>query len=703
MAGRVILCLMAILSSSSNSAWARVRQRLTHLPRDTRDTLFLLAVIAWVIAPHAAHLPLWCSALAAGVLIWRAVLAWQNKALPGLGWRVLLLAAAILGTWASHKSLAGREGGVTLAVVLLCLKTLELRARRDAFVVFFFGFFIIITHFLFGQSLLLALAMLLGLWGLLAAVVNAHMPAGKPPLSVPIKTAGRLMLLGAPIMAALFMLFPRFAPLWGIPGDQAAGKTGLSDSMQVGQVASLALDERIAFRIQFDGAAPPKSALYFRGPVLSEFDGQKWQMDSNLPPRPPLGLQGTQLQGGVQGSGTIYRYEVTLEPSYRPWLLALEAPLAVQDLPERPVWQSPDLQLLMRRPASDLLRYRASSQVQYRYDLQLGSWQQRQWASLPAGSNPRTVAWAQDWWQQAVAKQPQADKPQLAQQFAQHLLATLHDGDYHYTLDPGLYGQHSADEFWFDKKEGFCEHIASSFVIAMRAVGVPARIVTGYQGAEQNTLDGYWVVRNSDAHAWAEIWLAGLGWQRIDPTGAIAPWRVDIQQRRLAAPPTALGQAVGAVVGTNFLQKLRGVWDASNNAWNQWVLNYSQTRQLDALKKLGFDSPSWQSLVQVLGVLLAVAALVAGLVGYWHKRQTDPWLRLYADARARLTKQGIASAAHETPRLLAQRVGQGAWQDWLLQLEALRYRPNASAKSHAEMASQLKALRRALGRISPEK
>jgi len=680
-----------------------MRQRLANLPRDTRDTLFLLAVIAWVIAPHAAHLPLWCSALAAGVLIWRAVLAWQNKALPGLGWRVLLLAAAILGTWASHKSLAGREGGVTLAVVLLCLKTLELRARRDAFVVFFFGFFIIITHFLFGQSLVLALAMLLGLWGLLAAVVNAHMPAGRPPLWLPIKTAGRLMLLGAPIMAALFMLFPRFAPLWGIPGDQAAGKTGLSDSMQVGQVARLALDDGIALRIRFDGAAPPKSALYFRGPVLSEFDGQKWQMDSHVPPRPPFTQIGTQLQGGVQGSGSIYRYEVTLEPSYRPWLLALEAPISLQDLADRPVWQSPDLQLLMRRPASDLLRYRASSQTQYRYDLQLDKWQQQRLASLPAGSNPRTAAWVQNWWQQAQAQQPQADNTALAQQLAQHLLTTLHAENYRYTLNPGLYGQHSADEFWFDKKQGFCEHIASSFVIAMRAAGVPARIVTGYQGAEQNTVDGYWVVRNSDAHAWAEMWLQGSGWQRIDPTAAIAPWRVDLQQRRLAAPPTALGQAVGAVVGTNLLQNLRGLWDASNNAWNQWVLNYSQTRQLDALKKLGFDSPSWQSLVQVLGVLLAVAALVAGLVGYWHKRQTDPWLRLYADARARLTKQGIASAAHETPRLLAQRVGQGAWQDWLLQLEALRYRPNASTKSHAEMASQLKALRRALGRISPEK
>lgn len=691
---------MAISFLSSHHTW----QRLSQLPRDTRDTLFLLVVIAWIIAPHAAHLPLWCSALAAGVLIWRAVLAWRNQPLPSVFWRVLLLAAAMLGTWLSHKTLAGREGGVTLAVVLLCLKTLELRARRDAFVVFFFGFFIIITHFLFDQSLLLALAMLLGLWGLLAAVVNAHMPAGRPPLAVPIKTAGRLMLLGAPIMAALFMLFPRFAPLWGIPSDQAAGKTGLSDSMQVGQVASLALDERIAFRIQFDGAAPPKSAMYFRGPVLSEFDGQKWQMDSHLSPRPPftqsLTQIGTQLQSGVQGSGTIYRYAVTLEPSYRPWLMALDTPIALQDLPERPVWQSPDLQLLMRRPASDLLRYRASSQVQYRYDLHLSPWRQQQLASLPTGSNPRTVAWAQAWWQKAQAQQPQADQTALTVQFAQYLLRTLHDGDYHYTLEPGLYGAHSADEFWFDKKEGFCEHIASSFVIAMRAAGVPARIVTGYQGAEQNAVDGYWVVRNSDAHAWAEVWLPGQGWQRLDPTGAIAPWRIDVQQRRLAAPPTALGQAVGAVVGTNLLQKMRGVWDASNNAWNQWVLNYSQTRQLDALKKLGFDSPSWQSLVQVLGVLLAAAALAAGLVGYWQRRQIDPWLRLFNAARARLARQGIKSAAHETPRQLAARVGHTGWQDWLLQLEALRYRPSAN---NVDMRRQLKALRRALARIHIEK
>ena len=443
--------------------------------------------------------------------------------------------------------------------------------------------------------------------------------------------------------------------------------------------------------------------MYFRGPVLSEFDGQKWQMDSSQPQqRPMLGQLGTQLQGGVQGSGPIYRYQVTLEPSYRPWLLALESPLAVQDLPERPVWQSPDLQLLMRRPASDLLRYRASSQVEYRYEEQMSAWRQQHLASLPVDSNPRTAAWVGQWWQQARTAQPQASQAALAQQLAQHLLRTLRTEDYRYTLSPGLFGRNSADEFWFDKKEGFCEHIASSFVIAMRAAGVPARIVTGYQGAELNQLDGYWVVRNSDAHAWAEIWLAGLGWQRIDPTGAIAPWRIDMQQRRLPAPPTALGQAFGgalsAAVSPNLLQQLRSAWDASNNAWNQWVLDYSQTRQLDALKKIGFDSPSWQSLVQVLGILLAVVALVAGLVGYWHKRQIDPWLRLLLQARQRLGKMGVASSEHETPRQIAARVGNAAWQDWLLQLEALRYRPHAP-NTPATAKQGLKDLQRSLRRL----
>ena len=305
------------------TAWLR----LNALPRDGRDTLFLLAVIGWVVLPQVGKLPLWCSALAAGVLLWRGRLAWLSRPLPGKWWLLALLAATIAATLMTHRTLLGREAGVTLIVVLLALKTLELRARRDAFVIFFLGFFTMLTNFFFSQSLLTAAAMLLALLGMLTALVNAHMPVGRPPLAQAFRTAFTMALLGAPIMAALFMFFPRMAPLWGIPGDQMVGRTGLSGSMQVGTIAELALSDAVAFRIKFDNPAqpiPPASSLYFRGPVLSAFDGREWKAepfreDSSWAAR-------AALPANLKVQGPALRYEVTLEPSYRPWLLALEAP-----------------------------------------------------------------------------------------------------------------------------------------------------------------------------------------------------------------------------------------------------------------------------------------------------------------------------------------------------------------------------------------
>ena len=668
-------------------AWA---QRWRALPRDVRDTLFLLLVIAWVVAPHVQHIPLWCSALAVAVLLGRAYLALQGRPLPGLRLRLPLLLAALLGTWLSYKTLLGREAGITLVVVLLCMKTLELRARRDAFVIFFLGFFVLLTHFLYSQALWLAAVMLLGLWGLLAAVVNAHMPAGRPPLAQAFKTAGWLMLFGAPIMVVLFALFPRFAPLWGVAGDSAAAKSGLSERMKVGSVAEVALDDGIVMRIKFADEAPPKSEMYFRGPVLSSFDGQEWTPDefARITPTSPG------LSPAVQGRGPNYQYQVTLEPLYRPWVFALDVATQLPQLDGRAVWQNADLQLITRRPVSDLQRYSASSQTQYRYALDLPRWQQQQNSGLPAQSNPRTQAWAKDWARQAQQANPSLDAAALAEKFSSYLLQYLYTENYRYTLEPGEFGVNSADEFWFDKREGFCEHIASSYVIAMRAIGVPARIVTGYQGAELNSIDDFWVVRNSDAHAWAEIWVQGKGWLRIDPTGAIAPWRVDRVQRRLSAEPTAVGAAFGRVVSPNLLAQMRRVWEASNNTWNQWVLNYTQTRQLDALKKLGFESPSWQSLVQLLGVLFAVGALVGAVYSYWQRQHIDPWLRLLRQARARLAKQQIATNDAMSPRQIAALTQQADWQAWLLELERLRYSQGDKNTSLAQLRQRLRRLRR---------
>jgi protein-glutamine gamma-glutamyltransferase len=253
----------------------------------------------------------------------------------------------------------------------------------------------------------------------------------------------------------------------------------------------------------------------------------------------------------------------------------------------------------------------------------------------------------------------------------------LRSGGYRYTLEPGVYGQHTADEFWFDRKEGFCEHIASSFVILMRAMDVPARIVTGYQGGELNGVDGFWAVRQRDAHAWAEVWEAGRGWLRVDPTAFVAPARIG-ELQRLAAPQGIVGNVV-ATLSPDMAQRLRNVWDAVNNAWNQRILNYTQSKQLDLLKNLGIGSPSWEHLAYVL-LGLMIAASVAGATWTWlEKRHRDPWVRMLAVARKKLLAAGVEADASTPARELASRarthLGERAAgaEAWLLAFDRARY------------------------------
>ncbi len=337
----------------------RVARELASLPRDARDTLFLLCVIGLILLPQVENLPWWCTAITAMVLLWRASLAVQARPLPSKWWRLALLMLTIGATYATHRTLLGRDAGVTLIVSLLALKTLELRARRDAFVVFFLGFFTMLTNFFYSQSLLTAFTMLLALLGLLTALVNAHMPVGRPPLMQAARTAGWMALAGAPIMLALFLLFPRFAPLWGTPSDAMAGRTGLSNTMRVGTIAELALDDSIAARIKFDGdRAPPQSQLYFRGPVLAQFDGREWTAL-------PSWARGAQWSANLRVSGEPVRYEITLEANNRPWLLTLDASQRPPEAPGFEVTGTPDLQWFANRPVTDLVRYRAESYTQF--------------------------------------------------------------------------------------------------------------------------------------------------------------------------------------------------------------------------------------------------------------------------------------------------------------------------------------------------
>jgi transglutaminase-like putative cysteine protease len=664
-------------------------KHLAQLPRESRDTLFLLTVVGWISLPHATHLPLWCQALAAGVLAWHSWLALAQRPLPGRWIVFLVLALAVGATAYTYRSLLGQEAGSTLLVALFAIKTLELRARRDALVVCFFGFFVMLANFLYSQSLLNAASMLLGLLGLLAALVNSHLPAGRPPLGLSVHLAGQLMLLGAPLMLLLFLLFPRLGPLWGIPDDGLSGRSGLSSRMHIGHIARLALDDGIALRVRFEGAPPPAPDLYFRGPVLSTFDGREWlPLQASFLPRqqPPANLQ---------VSGTPLRYEVTLEPHHRPWLLTLDATPRAPELPGLTARMTRELQWQANTPIREPLRYRAQAHPQFRHGPLQPVASLQDYLALPAGFNPRTRAWGE-----ALRRDPQLPDSSAKINAA---LTRLREGGYRYTLEPGVTGPHSADEFWFDRKLGFCEHIASAFVILMRAAGIPARIVTGYQGGERNAIDGFWVVRQSDAHAWAEVWVPVQGWLRVDPTAAVAPTRIGALQR-LHAPAGVMASALGAV-SPGLLLQWRALWEATNNHWNQWVLNYSQGQQRLLLQQFGFTTPHGDD----LGLLLLGSLVLASLLGAvwlgWQRQRLDPWLRLLARAQERLRAAGVVLPAQAPPRemarcLMEQRnLGDNrvqALHDWLLRLEAQRYAPPTPDHTHV-----LSRLRREFRQLNP--
>jgi transglutaminase-like putative cysteine protease len=666
-------------------------ERLQRLPRETRDSLFLLGVIAAVIAPHVGHLPWWSSALAALVLLWRAALAITQRPLPSRWWLFLVFgAAALLARW-SFGSFAGREPGITLLVVLMGLKTLELRARRDAFVVFFLGFFLVLTHFFYSQSLLSALWMLLALWGLLAAVVLAQMPSGQPQIAIAARRALHTTLIGLPVMVMLFVFFPRIAPLWGIPSD-AVGRTGLSNQLEFGAMNEIANDDSVALRLRFDGPVPPADQRYFRGPVLLQFDGKTWRSPQ------PSADSWQRGRDDLTALGPALGYEMTLEPLRLGVLPLLEMSpgqpgdrLSVEELT---LTRDRELQWTSPRPITERLRLRAEAHARWQAGLNRRSVTQAYNLQLPAGLNPRTRRWAAE-----LAAQPRfagLDATTRAPALAEAVLAHIRSQDYTYTLSPGRYGEdgpHLIDEFWFDRRLGFCEHFASAFVVVMRAMGVPARVVTGFQGWDAEPQDGYYVVRNANAHAWAEYWVPGRGWQRADPTAAVAPGRVE-QGQALRPEPGVFGQ-----LSPGLWRAVRGVWETVDNRWAQWVLNYSRQNQFDLLKGLGFEQPDWTALGQTIAGLILLLAL--GSAGWirWSSRPHDAWSRQRAAVQTLLARAGVEAPSHESPQQWAARLrgrhGEAATVgiEWLEALHRARYAAGAAPPDTRDLRRSLRALK----------
>ncbi|MDB5825136.1 MAG: hypothetical protein JWR21_3840 [Herminiimonas sp.] len=612
------------------------------LPRDKADTLLLMLACVLVMAPHVTHLPWWATVLCCALLAWRAWITARGRRMPPRWVLAPISCVAMVGVFLSYGTFLGREAGVTMLVLLMAFKLLEMRARRDLFVVVFLGFFLLLTSFFYSQTILSALLVLCAVAAMLTAQLSFQFTGNVPGLRKRAALAARILGLALPLTLVLFVLFPRIqGPLWGMPGAASRPHTGLSDSMSLDNISSLALSGEVAFRVKFAGDVPPKSKLYWRGPVLGDFNGKTWR-----------GLQmrrGGTLKVAMRRRSAPIRYQVTLEPTGRTSLFALDLPLLATELENNPTRLAADLQIVARDAISERVRYEAVSSVDYDLEADQPLEAMRQWMALPAGQNPQTRALTADLRQ----------RERSPERMVSAVLRMFRAQNFRYTLSPPALGANPIDDFLLSTRAGFCEHYASAFVVMMRMMEIPARVVTGYQGGEINPVDGYMTVRQSDAHAWAEVWLAGRGWVRIDPTAAIAPDRVE-QNLESVIPPQLLGglftldQQHGAL--SSALDQVRQNWEAVNNDWNQWVLDYTPTRQRNFIQSLGFRNGDWQTLTLLMVAIgIAVMTIVAlPLVRHWQQR--DRVEALYAAFCNNLAQRGFPRAVHEGPRAFRERL-----------------------------------------------
>ncbi|MDR3410871.1 MAG: DUF3488 and transglutaminase-like domain-containing protein [Formivibrio sp.] len=593
---------------------------------DKRNALLLTGATALALSAHLAAQPLWLAAVLVGLIALRAA-----QVLTGgvriRSWLLLALAPSLIFlVFQAHHTLIGREGGMALLAGLVTLKLLEAGEReRDANILFLLGYFCSGASFLQSQSPWMFALALLSTLALLACQLALQRPQDAP--GRPLRQAARLMLEALPLALLLFVLFPRLpGPLWRMPAENVA-RSGLSaDRMEPGLVSQLALDDSVAFRVEFSGPPPRHALLYWRGPVFEYFDGRGWLSPQRYGRAPAFSATGMPVE-----------YTITLEPNQQRWLLAL-------DLPTR---LPPGAQLASRllavfaEPVTQRRRYTLTSYLNWRVEADPNV---RFALQLPPGSNPRALALAANW-----RNLPPPQRVRSA-------LDYLRNGHFAYTLEPPLLnGPDTVDQFLFDTRQGFCEHFAGAFAFLMRAAGVPARVVTGYQGGDYNAAGRYLIVRQADAHAWVEVWLDGQGWQRVDPTAAAAPARIETGLARSIAQGNELPLMLRG--DGNWIKTVRLQLDVLVNGWNQWVIGFDAERQRDFLRRLGIDD--FLS-AQYLGWLLGGAGLILGgfaLLALSPRRLPlrDPAARAYQRFCRKLAARGVVREAQEGPLDFARR------------------------------------------------
>jgi len=597
-----------------------------------------LALLALV---NLAALLLYAGMPAAIILLILALSAWQLLSIktnrPNPPKYVLMLcvimACAIL--FYSYRHLLGQQPGIALVIIMCVLKLFEIKANRDAYIVVYSACFVIASNFFYDQSVWLALyvcALIVVMYSILIALSDR---LNTTRLSQRLRQSAMALVYSLPLMLILFVLFPRIpGPLWGLPEDAYQNQTGLSEEMSPGSINQLVSSSAIAFRVKFDNdRVPPHHERYWRGIVLTRYDGRTWRKDD----APETAL--ANIEYADPGAAGSYSYEVTLEPTNLDWLLALEYPHTFADRYRL----SREASLYSEDKINNIISYRIESQAGI--NRSLFAQEDLKYRLLPVGRNPGTA-------DLAGMLMDEADYD--ARAYIRAVLNYFSEQEFIYTLSPDLLGEDAMDDFLLQTRRGFCEHYASAFTYLMRLAGIPARVVIGYQGGVMNPLDDYMIVRQSDAHAWSEVWLDGR-WRRIDPTATIAPDRIE---QGITSAGLELNR-LPALLVTEFglLKDMAFLYDSFQNRWNQWVIGFDQERQKRLMQLLGFEHTGAALLVTLLTILLSVVSLlIAWLVLKGRKRTTDTIQRHYELLCRKLERKGLYRAMNEGPRDFESRI-----------------------------------------------
>ncbi len=639
--------------------------------------MWLLIAQALVIIPHLLHVPLWLIGVWLGCAAWRVQVFRMRWPFPNAWVKAALMIGSGFAVYLSRGGLVGLDAAVALLITAFILKLLEVRTRRDALVLIFLGFFTVVTSYLFADSLLAALYSLLPVLALLAALVGLQQSGfAREPLA-PLKLASKLLAQAIPLMLLLFVLFPRLEPLWSLPQPKDKGTTGLSSSMTPGDLAELGQSAALAFRARFDGAIPAQSQLYWRALTLPNFDGRSWSISERFEASEPQ----------WQAQGESISYSIIMQPSTQPWLFSLDVGSSEQE----DIRLMSDFRLQRRTPVNRTYQYQATSWPQALRQPQLNQRQQQEFLQLPRTGNQQTRDWAQ-----RLRGQYHDDDALVSA-----LLRHFNQEPYHYTLKPPLLGRDSVDEFLFSSLRGFCAHYAGAMVFTLRAAGIPARVVAGYQGGEINQAGQFVQVRQFDAHAWVEYWQPGQGWRSVDPTFEVAPERIERGLQEALQDESELFQ--GDIFSPlryqhiAWVNQLRMNWENLNHSWQTKILGYQRDSQQAWLKQW-FGKVDWQ----VLGLtLVASAALIIALIVLWMfkpwQRQTDPVQRILNHFQRVLRRRGFNRETGEGLRDFYQRIHQQLPES---QQQAVRvFIETYEQQQYAEQGQDLASLRAALAQV----